>query len=283
MGDGGPVATEGAEPPLFVQDGGIQWVRTEIARGADLVNGEAWITEFDRRLRLAMQALKDAVPKPAGGRRLLRQVASDGDNPQFWSSPKDAPLAVRNEVLRDMAKEASDPNGKHRMAPGRMVRLATGQDVIFWFNVGPPGKPADRVYVTEAYCPHQQLCLNFGELKDIEDLSGGRRGMIRCPRHNKAYDLASGESPGNEEKLRRYPARFEHGRWYVGIGPIAGTGSPSPALDATVATCAAAAGSVEGTCEVVGDSTPAGDDVEMGGEVPVVKRPRILLQHMTVG
>lgn len=29
-----------------------------------------------------------------------------------------------------------------------------------------------------------------------------KRGMVRCPRHNKTFDLATGESPGNCEILQ---------------------------------------------------------------------------------
>lgn len=119
-------------------------------------------------------------------------------------------IALRNRVLKEMGNVSP---------PGRKVELSTGQDVIFWFNVGAPGPPRSRVYVTQARCPHQGVCLLGSELMEIEDLASGRRALTRCPRHNKRFDLSSGESAGNSEKLQRYSCRFEHGCWYVGIGP----------------------------------------------------------------
>jgi len=120
--------------------------------------------------------------------------------------------------------------------PGRRVLLPTGDEVIFWFNVGPMadvGSPADRVYVTEARCPHQGVCLAAGELREIEDIVGGRRPVIRCPRHNRLFDVSSGEGQGNDGTLRRYPARFfpEHRCFYVAVGPVP---AAMPATDISV-------------------------------------------------
>jgi len=270
-------------------------MRTEITKGADLVNGEAWIAEFHRRLGEAQSA---SAAQP-GRRRLLRQVATEGDNPQYWGSAGDAPMVVRNEVLKQMGQVGE---------PGRKVKLPDGQDVIFWFNVGPPGPPRERVYVTEAYCPHQQVCLAEGELRDIEDVVGARRPMVRCPRHNKMFDLRTGESPGNTETLRRFPCRFERGHWYVGLPAPPTLHPPTPALSAGLAT--GLAGIPTGcrgcpTQEVVqsvaspqnalmahpgvnpvGADEVGGGDVEMEDTSGVVftptKRQRVLAHHMTV-
>ena len=125
-----------------------------------------------------------------------------------------APLPIRNEVLRNMARSYADPE----RGPGRRVRLISGEEVIFWFNVGPGQSLRERVFVTDLRCPHQGVCLMEGELQDIEDLSGSKRAMVRCPRHNKNFDLRTGESPGNVEVLKTYPCRFEHGHWYVAVG-----------------------------------------------------------------
>ena len=35
--------------------------------------------------------------------------------------------------------------------------LPNQQEVLFWFNVGPEKENRDRVYVTDAKCPHQGL------------------------------------------------------------------------------------------------------------------------------
>mmetsp|Transcript_48773 Transcript_48773/g.123713 ORF Transcript_48773/g.123713 Transcript_48773/m.123713 type:complete len:298 (+) Transcript_48773:47-940(+) len=238
---------ETAPPPAVVNDQGLRWVRTEIKRGADLVDGGAWVAAFAHRLTAAqaqVQAQSQAAQAQAGGsaggegvtlaprRRLLRQVATDGDAPQFWGSSGDAPLVLRNEVLRQMAPEFMwGTNADPSKGPGRKVCLATGEEVIFWFNVGKPGQPRERVYVTSAHCPHQNVCLNTGELKDIEDIVGNRRAMIRCPRHNKTFDLKTGECPGNKETLQVYPSRFEHGHWYVATGP-------ADTVDAALPVCA---------------------------------------------
>mmetsp|Transcript_16687 Transcript_16687/g.29198 ORF Transcript_16687/g.29198 Transcript_16687/m.29198 type:complete len:258 (+) Transcript_16687:50-823(+) len=196
-----------AEPPLLVPDGAHCWVRTEVKKGADLVDGLAWIAKFEGRLKNV------GTPPPEPGRRLLRQTLSDGDNPMFWGQSA-APNSnnVRNQVLKAMSAEFG-------VSPAKQVRLVTGHSVLFWFNVGPPGQMRDRVFVTDAHCPHQGVCLAEGELKDVEDLAqpGSKRGMIRCPRHNKTFDLQTGESPGNMEVLRVYPIRYEHGCWYVQV------------------------------------------------------------------
>jgi len=203
------------EAPLVVEHEGLTWLRTDVRRGPDLVDGKAWIEAFQRRLAVVQESDGAQAGRP---RMLSRQTASCGDAPQFWGKAGDAPLPVRNEVLKQMQSEYQDAS----RGPGRKVRLPTGQDVIFWFNVGAAaalGKPPrERVNVTAAYCPHQQLCLNAGELKDIEDISGTRHCMVRCSRHNKMFDLRTGESPGNSEVLRIYPCRFVHDHWYVGIG-----------------------------------------------------------------
>eukprot|EP00434_Breviolum_minutum_P011538 symbB.v1.2.010173.t1/scaffold651.1/size176249/3 len=103
--------------------------------------------------------------------------------------------------------------------PARKVILPNKQEVLFWFNIGPARENRDRVYVTDAKCPHQGVCLLSGELNDIEDLPQGaeKRGMVRCPRHNKTFDLATGESPGNCEILQTFPSRFHDGRFYVRV------------------------------------------------------------------
>ena len=46
-----------AEVPRLVLDSesGICWVRTDIQKGADLVNGAAWISEFEKRLSNVQQ------------------------------------------------------------------------------------------------------------------------------------------------------------------------------------------------------------------------------------
>ncbi|CAE8640152.1 unnamed protein product [Polarella glacialis] len=240
------------EPPLLVSDGELCWVRTEIRRGPDLVDGSGWIAEFQKRCREA--------PALSGRARLLRQTVSEGDNPQFWSKAGDTPLPLRNEVLKVMQKEKGQP--------GSRAKLATGQDVIFWFNVGPPGEPRNRVYVTDARCPHQGVCLLEGELKDIEDVAGTRRGMVRCPRHNKTFDIQSGQSPGNSEELRVYPCRFEHGHWYVGV-----SGRESEAAQAV-------------DVEMPAAEEPEQKRQRIGSEViaatPAQGRPRILVHHATI-
>lgn len=171
------------EPPLSFDDDGTHWVNSQISKSSELIDGQAWIAEYERRIT-------EARAKPEN------------------STLRDLPL--RNRVLKEMGSVSP---------PGRKVALSTGQEVIFWFNVGAPGPPRSRVYVTEAHCPHQHVCLLGAELMEIEDLASGRRALTRCPRHNKRFDLCSGESAGNAESLQRYPCRFEHGCWYVGVGP----------------------------------------------------------------
>lgn len=246
------------DPPLSFDSDGQTWVRTDIARGRDLIDGSAWIQEFKRRCSAAPK------PKAGGGRQLQRRTVTDGDQPQFWGKAGEAPLQTRNQVLKEMQAEGIPD-------PGKQIRLPTGQEVIFWFNVGPPGLPKDRVYVTEAHCPHQGVCLAHGELRDIEDLAGANRALVRCPRHNKQFDLQTGESPGNPTlQLRRFPCRFEHGRWYVGVAPSVGPRPPA----APIAPCLPAAEPAEQPVVQM-------EDVEMGS--PTSKRPRVLSMHMTIG
>jgi len=161
-------------PDVIRDDDDVSWVRTQIRRGSDLVDGQSWMQSFQERF--ANSAAKTHL--------------------------------MKNRILRDLARVCP---------PGRKVKLATGQEVIFWFNVGRPGPPQKRVYVTEAKCPHQGVCLLAGELGEIEDAAGVAHGVVRCPRHNKTFNLQTGQSQGNKEVLKTYPCQFKHGFWYVGV------------------------------------------------------------------
>lgn len=253
------------EAPLFIDDGGLRWARTDVRRGPDLVDGAAWIQEYQRQLQ---------SQQTGGRRRVLRQTLTEGDDPRFLGGAAGvAPLPLRNEALRSMARLCADPE----RGPGRRVRLATGEEVIFWFNVGPGQSLRERVFVTESRCPHQGVCLLEGELQDIEDVSGAKRAMVRCPRHNKNFDLRTGESPGNIEVLKTFPCRFELGHWYVAVGdappPACGGGDES---------------AMEVDCEAP-SKKPRHEPHEHGRAVGLathhaieqVSRP--LVQHMTIG
>mmetsp|Transcript_78982 Transcript_78982/g.142500 ORF Transcript_78982/g.142500 Transcript_78982/m.142500 type:complete len:331 (+) Transcript_78982:44-1036(+) len=172
------------ESPDTVEDDEHLWVRTEVRKGSDLIDGQAWMAEFQVRVGAHLEKAAGDPLQPG---------------PNFF---------LRNRVLREMGKTCP---------PGKRLRLPTGQDVIFWFNVGIPGPPKSRVYVTEARCPHQGVCLLGGELSEIEDEMGIAQAMIRCPRHNKTFSLRHGRSHGNTEVLREFPCRFMHGHWYVGL------------------------------------------------------------------
>ncbi|CAE7600462.1 unnamed protein product, partial [Symbiodinium necroappetens] len=175
------------------------WVPTDIQRCSDLVDGSQWISALEQHLK--------AEPKPS---RQLRMTVSEGDAPQFWASAAHT-LRARNDALRKM------------QPPARKVRLLTQHEVLFWFNVGPGVQKRDRVYVTESKCPHQGVCLMGGELKDVEDIVNEEKvPMVRCPRHNKTFDLRTGESLGNCERLRVFPCKFHQGRYYVQV-PVAET------------------------------------------------------------
>eukprot|EP00811_Abedinium_folium_P023422 NODE_3298_length_2057_cov_4.546114.p1 GENE.NODE_3298_length_2057_cov_4.546114~~NODE_3298_length_2057_cov_4.546114.p1 ORF type:complete len:372 (-),score=78.05 NODE_3298_length_2057_cov_4.546114:844-1959(-) len=246
--------------PAVIDDGEFCWLRTCISKGADLVDGRGWIDEFETRLAEEQQNAADAgaaseatdqprVPtassssarqprqpraltaRVSGGQaRALRMRISGGavggtvggGGAPGGATPAAGDLALRNRVLREMTRA---------MSPGRKVRLSNGQDVVFWFNVGAPGPPRSRVYVTEARCPHQGVCLLTGELKELEDATGASRATIRCPRHNKVFDICTGESAGNAETLHRFPCRFMHGRWYVGVR--ADSANPAPTAPGT--------------------------------------------------
>lgn len=265
------------EPPCLVPDGDCCWVRTSVKKGADLVDGSAWIGAFEQRLKHAHQAVT-AAP----GRRLLRQTLSDGDSPHFWGGAADStPNHVRNHILKAMFDECGT-------GPARREKLLTGHDVLFWFNVGPPGPPRERVYVTDAFCPHQGVCLISGELKDVEDLaSNSKRGMIRCPRHNKTFDLRSGESPGNSELLRVYPCRFENGHWYVGVA--ASEAMPTLEMLARTEGTAAMESGDSGQADMVVDEPDQKKQRLNDLGTPTtplrneLRAPRALVQHATMG
>mmetsp|Transcript_63259 Transcript_63259/g.150885 ORF Transcript_63259/g.150885 Transcript_63259/m.150885 type:complete len:265 (-) Transcript_63259:193-987(-) len=216
----GDSSASGAEipPPQFLDLDGQKWARTNIQRGIDLVNGEDWMKEFQRRC---------AQAKP---RRMLRQVVSTGDDPQFWrsgsQSDQQLPVSERNRILSQMASETAKKCGQQ-------VTLPTGEDVIFWFNVGPfPDSRAlrEKVLVTAAACPHQGVPLVDGELREIEEL-GVKKSCVRCPRHNKNFDLQTGAGLGCSEDLKTYPVRFidEYKRFYVAVGES--EASPSVDMD----------------------------------------------------
>lgn len=232
--------------PSIIEDGEYRWIRTNIRRGSDLVDGQAWISEFTKRLTEEAEAGDVADSRP--GQRPSRRAASSGD------------MLLRNRVLKDMAKASP---------PGRKVRLSTGEDVIFWFNVGAPGAPRSRVHVTEARCPHQGVCLLGGELREIEDAMGISSASVRCPRHNKVFDLRSGASQGNAEILRTFPCRFTHGHWYVGQD-VGDTYGEQPTPGTPTATTA-----VEEACSGQKMSWPRAETVQ-DRRGPVHKRLRLL-------
>mmetsp|Transcript_51064 Transcript_51064/g.136197 ORF Transcript_51064/g.136197 Transcript_51064/m.136197 type:complete len:259 (-) Transcript_51064:353-1129(-) len=186
--------------PAEVVFEGQRWVSTGISKAADLVNGRAWIANFET-----------ACEKP---RRVLQKSLTEGAPPEFRTgglSNKD-----RNTALQMLVREGCP-------RPGKRVVLPTGDEVIFWFNVGPlayKGNAKDRVFVTSARCPHQGVCLSEGELREIEDLAGVLKPVIRCPRHNRLFDVSTGEGQGNDGSLRTYPSRFfpEYKMFYVSIG-----------------------------------------------------------------
>lgn len=212
------MADEDQVPEEFLADG-KRWVRTTISRGRDLIDGRQWVASFKRRCDefKASKAAAAATGSPGGQgeeqprRRLLRQVASNGDQPQYWKRSDDLPPAERNRLLEQMSAPA-----------GIQERLPTGEEVILWFNVANEADdvpPVNRVFVTSAHCPHQGVCLAGGELQEIEDLNRTKHPVIRCPRHNRLFDLRTGEGQGNFQNLRCYPARFvpEFKRFYVAV------------------------------------------------------------------
>ena len=108
--------------------------------------------------------------------------------------------------------------------PNEAVRLATGEEVLFWFNVGqyPDDWPLEgKVHVTAAHCPHQGVPLSTGELRVIEDIENIPRACVRCPRHNRHFDLRTGLGHGCDGVLPTYPAKLfrDHGCFYVNVGP----------------------------------------------------------------
>jgi len=241
------------EPPELFEADGLMWARTDISKGGDLINGKAWIQAFqDRCASMAATATAPSV----GRRRLLRQVASTGDEPQYWARSGDLANSDRNRVLEHMAAEGCP-------RPGRRVLLPNGGEVIFWFNVGATadfGPPAERVFVTAARCPHQGVCLTDGELKEIEDLAGTKKAVIRCPRHNRLFDVTTGLGEGSPDTLQTFPARFvhEHRRFYVAVGPARAATLPN----------------AEVSCSPQGNKR---DDMDVDGEEHPSKRPRAII------
>jgi len=219
-------------PPDILELDGQRWARTDVCKGSDLVNGRAWIGAFKQHCQKAAQS---ASGDRAGGRRLLRQVASCGDEPQYWGQGADLPNETKNRILETLAVDGQP-------SPGKRVKLPTGDEVIFWFNVGPKadtGPPAERVFVTSARCPHQGVCLLSGELREIEDLAGKTKAVIRCPRHNRLFDIATGEGQGNYDTLQCYQARFvaQYRCFYVAVGPVQQTPPNFPACEFEEASC----------------------------------------------
>lgn len=199
-----PRASSLESAPDKIDGEGVLWIRTPIRRASDLVDGQAWIQDFKRRFQELAQK---------GG--IGRDVGSGSSNGRGTSSMR----LAEGRVLREMAKVCP---------PGRKLRLPTGEEVIFWFNVGAPGPLQRRVCVTEARCPHQGVCLLSGELTEIEDATGLTHAFVRCPRHNKRFNLQSGLSPGNTEVLKTYQCRFMFGFWYVGLDPARDALSDGP-------------------------------------------------------
>mmetsp|Transcript_70523 Transcript_70523/g.131914 ORF Transcript_70523/g.131914 Transcript_70523/m.131914 type:complete len:267 (-) Transcript_70523:22-822(-) len=203
-------ATTATDAPEAIEYNGRKWVRSEISKGRDLINGEDWLREFQKRCSDEETILSTGTARP---RRMLRPTASAGDEPQFWHrGDAKLTLADRNRLLQTMERRC-----------GRLSKLPTGEEVIFWFNIGPfpdDSQPRDKVFVTGATCPHQGVPLDSGELREIEDLHQNRKACVRCPRHNKSFDIRTGQGQGCEEVLQTYPVRFidEFQRFYVDVG-----------------------------------------------------------------
>mmetsp|Transcript_2456 Transcript_2456/g.6114 ORF Transcript_2456/g.6114 Transcript_2456/m.6114 type:complete len:264 (+) Transcript_2456:69-860(+) len=201
--------TSPIDAPEAIELDGRKWVRSNVCKGTDLTDGEAWMNEFKRMCSEEEQSPSAGAARP---RRMLRPVVTDGDEPHFWQrgasrlSPAD-----RNRLLDKMP------------SCGQQALLPTGEEVIFWFNVGPypdPSKPREKVFVTSSTCPHQGVPLVGGELREIEDVHGVQRACIRCPRHNKCFDIRTGAGQGCTEVLKTYSVRFidEFKRFYVDVG-----------------------------------------------------------------
>mmetsp|Transcript_97195 Transcript_97195/g.208458 ORF Transcript_97195/g.208458 Transcript_97195/m.208458 type:complete len:288 (+) Transcript_97195:101-964(+) len=255
-------------PEQFCFEGKL-WARTDICKGPDLVNGTYWMADFQRRCREATEARPSGAPGERRS-RLLRQAASAGDEPQYWKHAGELSNPERNRLLKEMADSGLP-------APGKRVVLSTGDEVMFWFNVGPMADKVSPppVFVTSARCPHQGLCLSGGELKEIEDLAGHRKPVVRCPRHNRLWDVISGEGQGNSDTLRVYDARYfrEHGRFYVAVKSALPDPEPaaSPLLPGLAMPAAAeAAGLEDGGGEDMGEDAMEVD----ASEEPMAKRQR---------
>eukprot|EP00404_Azadinium_spinosum_P062776 CAMPEP_0180702640 /NCGR_PEP_ID=MMETSP1038_2-20121128/6223_1 /TAXON_ID=632150 /ORGANISM="Azadinium spinosum, Strain 3D9" /LENGTH=288 /DNA_ID=CAMNT_0022734405 /DNA_START=104 /DNA_END=969 /DNA_ORIENTATION=+ len=256
-------------PEQFCFEGKL-WARTDICKGPDLVNGTYWMADFQRRCREATEARPSGAPGERRS-RLLRQAASAGDEPQYWKHAGGA--------LKPGAEQAAQGDGGQRPSgTGEACRsFSTGDEVMFWFNVGPMADKVSPppVFVTSARCPHQGLCLSGGELKEIEDLAGHRKPVVRCPRHNRLWDVISGEGQGNSDTLRVYDARYfrEHGRFYVAVKSALPDPEPaaSPLLPGLAMPAAAeAAGLEDGGGEDMGEDAMEVD----ASEEPMAKRQR---------
>lgn len=219
---------------------GVAWrfYRTEVERADQLTNGRAWIQAFEHVLQ--------NMPRP---RRQLVPSISDSGDPRHtlpFYGPKQ-----RNDAAKAMRDPAATPGlpDAARTGFGRQLKLPSGDEVLVIVNVGRkaplqlPRKFRDMsleelepsIIVAAARCPHMGACLNDGEVKDVEDLAGGRRAVVRCPWHNQQFDLHSGEGEGNANRLPLHHARVLHGALYVGAplkqgvrAEAAGAAAPSP-------------------------------------------------------
>ena len=90
------------------------------------------------------------------------------------------------------------------LAEGQLKSVEVGKTKVLLSRAG------GTVYATAAVCPHYQLPLEKGMV------CGGR---LRCPWHESAFDLASGEvrEPPALDGLATYPVRVAGGQIYVTV------------------------------------------------------------------
>jgi nitrite reductase (NADH) small subunit len=89
------------------------------------------------------------------------------------------------------------------LAPGQARRVQVGGRDLALFNVGGSFHAVDHA------CPHRGGPLSQGQVEE---------GVVTCPLHGWAFDLATGRCVTNpQERVRRYEVRIVEGNVQVGL------------------------------------------------------------------
>ncbi len=153
------------------------------------------------------------VPKPVAGCAALPQIPPGvGRAPAAVAEPPkpaEPAIPLHEDTKVEMQAVVSEPPvasewisvaTMDELVEGKGKHVQAGVKQVALFKVG------DRVYATEAACPHQGGPIADGTLEGLN---------VTCPWHKWCFDLATGESKSGPSRLLTYESKLENGQVFV--------------------------------------------------------------------